>query len=400
MSENTNLITIENLDVNKLPELQGMKEQQIKLVEENPFIEIIDNKTFEEAKKRRTALLKGRTSLESQDKLIASKLTNFRKQVGNVTKELIEITLPHEEKQQEEVKRYEQAKENERLEKERLENERIEKIKNKISDFESYAIDQINKWGASVLTDPEIANEFVQDLDYDFEEFDILYQQAKTRVREFAKSKFNSIQEKENQRLENERLAREKAEADAKLEAIQKQQEKERLEREEKERKEKDVVFEVRKNRLAEIGFSGYNKDSIFYLKNDFKIKLELTVSEIYDADVIEFENIFTNAKKAIQDAKERLEKEQAEKEAREKAEAEALKAKKEAEKKAEKESKERVKRLAKDKAIYKKVLNDTLGSFPIFFDADQVEIREFSELTSNRVEELKNQLLTELENL
>ncbi|QCW21751.1 hypothetical protein [Flavobacterium phage V186] len=56
--------------------------------------------------------------------------------------------------------------------------------------------------------------------------------------------------------------------------------------------------------------------------------------------------------------------------------------------------------RLAKDKAIYKKVLNDTLGSFPIVFDADQVEIREFSELASNRVEELKNKLLTELENL
>ncbi|AIX11900.1 hypothetical protein [Flavobacterium phage FCOV-F14] len=386
MSEN--LITIENLDVNKLPELQGMKEQQIKLVEENPYIEIIDNKTFEEAKKRRTTLLKGRTSLESQDKLIASKLTNFRKQVGNVTKELIEITLPHEEKQQEEVKRYEQVKENERLEKERLEQERIDNIKNKISDFESYAIDQINKWGVSVLTDPEIANEFEEDLDYEFEEFDILYQQAKTRVIEFSKSKFNSIQEKENQRLENERLAREKAESDAKLEAIQNQQEKERLEREQKEREEKEKVFEIRKNRLAEIGLASVQNKFVHADE-----VLEIYKNKVYHADVIDFENIIIDAKKAIQDAKERFEKEKAEKEAREKAEIEAKK-------KADKESKERVKRLAKDKAIYKKVLNDTLGSFPIVFDADQVEIREFSELASNRVEELKNKLLTELENL
>ncbi|ASD51627.1 hypothetical protein [Flavobacterium phage V157] len=384
MSEN--LITIENLDVNKLPELQGIKEQQIKLVEENTYIEIVDNKTFEEAKKRRTALLKGRTSLESQDKLIASKLTNFRKQVGNVTKELIEITLPHEEKQQEEVKRYEQAKENERLEKERLENERIEKIKNKISDFESYAIDQINKWGVSVLTDPEIANEFVEDLDYDFEEFDILYQQAKTRVREFAKSKFNSIQEKENQRLENERLAREKAEADAKLEAIQKQQEKERAEREEKERKEKDNQFKIRINRLQEL-------DVNFDFKHPTFSFYGYSLREIYDADLIEFENLLSDSINAKKEFENQKIKEQAEKEAREKAKAEAKK-------KAEKESKERVKRLAKDKTIYKTVLNDTLGRFPIVFDADQVEIREFSELASNRVEELKNQLLTELENL
>ncbi|ASD51853.1 hypothetical protein [Flavobacterium phage V181] len=380
MSEN--LITIENLDVNKLPELQGIKEQQIKLVEENTYIEIVDNKTFEEAKKRRTALLKGRTSLESQDKLIASKLTNFRKQVGNVTKELIEITLPHEEKQQEEVKRYEQAKENERLEKERLENERIEKIKNKISDFESYAIDQINKWGVSVLTDPEIANEFVEDLDYDFEEFDILYQQAKTRVREFAKSKFNSIQEKENQRLENERLAREKAEADAKLEAIQKQQEKERAEREEKE----DNQFKIRINRLQEL-------DVNFDFKHPTFSFYGYSLREIYDADLIEFENLLSDSINAKKEFENQKIKEQAEKEAREKAKAEAKK-------KAEKESKERVKRLAKDKTIYKTVLNDTLGRFPIVFDADQVEIREFSELASNRVEELKNQLLTELENL
>lgn len=393
MSEN--LITIENLDVNKLPELQGMKEQQIKLVEENPFIEIIDNKTFEEAKKRRTALLKGRTSLESQDKLIASKLANFRKQVGNVTKELIEITLPHEEKQQEEVKRYEQVKEDERLEKERLEQERIEKIKNKIDELETNSYNLINSWGEEVLKDADNSKFAGMDTDFDFEEYDSLFELAKSRVEEYAENRIKLIQEKKNQRLENERLAREKAEADAKLEAIQKQQEKERLEREQKEREEKEKVFEIRLKRFSDAGFDLGDGFEMFSYPN-FKV----TKNEIYNADLIEFENLLSDSINAKKEFENQKIKEQSEKEAREKAEAEELKAKKEAEKKAEKENKERIKRLAKDKAIYKKVLNDTLGRFPIVFDADQVEIREFSELASNRVEELKNQLLTELENL
>lgn len=333
--------------------------------------------------------------MESQDKLIASKLTNFRKQVGNVTKELIEITLPHEEKQQEEVKRYEQVKENERLEKERLEQERIDKIKNKISELENQSIQTINSLNEEALEYFIVSKFTGMDTDFDFEEFDILYQQAKTRVQEHCENKIKSLQEKKNQRLENERLAKEKAEADAKLKAIQEQQEKERSEREEKERKEKDVVFEIRLKRFSDAGFDLGDGFEMFSYPN-----LKLTKNDIYHADLIEFENLLSDSINAKKEFENQKIKEQAEKEAREKAEAEELKAKKKAEKKAEKENKERVKRLAKDKAIYKKVLNDTLGSFPIVFDADQVEIREFSELAAIKVEELKDQLLTELENL
>jgi hypothetical protein len=54
----------------------------------------------------------------------------------------------------------------------------------------------------------------------------------------------------------------------------------------------------------------------------------------------------------------------------------------------------------AKDKAVYKQVLNDQLGRFPIVFDSDQQEVKNFSIEASNRVTDLLNQLLTELENL
>ena len=113
----TELIQIEKIQANFLPELQGWKEKQEVLVKENPFLKIEDNKTYNEAKKRRTSLVAGRTTIQNQDKLIASKIKKFRSNVAEASRELIAITQPHEERQQEEVKRYEQIKADEKAEK-------------------------------------------------------------------------------------------------------------------------------------------------------------------------------------------------------------------------------------------------------------------------------------------
>lgn len=390
MSEN--LITLDSLNAKNLPELKGLKDKQLELVKENPFVEIIDNQSYELAKKHRTALVKGRTSLESQDKLIASKLTAFRKEVKIVTDNLISITLPHEEKQQEEVKRFEQIKENERLERERIENERIEKIKSTISDFESccYALISQMTFQNAKETKETLDKHF--SIDYDAQEFDILYQQAKMRVQSQFDLKHSEVQEKENQRIENERLAREKAEADAKLKAIEEQQEKERAERESKELEQKNQMFEIRKKRLKDIGVILTLEGLFKYLTDGYDYVIA-TKPEVYNADLIVFENIMSDAIITISKAKEEVERVKFEKEAQEKADAE-LKAK------AEKENKARVKRLAKDKAIYKKTLNDTLGRFPLFFDSNEIEVKEFSIEASNRVTDLLKELLTDLENL
>lgn len=390
MSEN--LITLDSLKAKNLPELQGLKDKQLELVKECPFVEIIDNSTYELAKKHRTALVKGRTSLESQDKLIASKLTSFRKEVKSVTDELISITLPHEEKQQEEVKRFEQIKENERLERERLENERIEKIKSTISDFESccYALISQMTFQNAKETKETLDKHF--SIDYDAQEFDILYQQAKNRVQSQFDLKHSEVIEKENQRVENERLAREKAEADAKLKAIEEQQEKERAEREKKEREEKVKVFEIRKNRLAEIGII-LNSLGFFVFPDSKIFVVNYSIENIFDAGVIDFENILTKAKKAIQDAKEeteRLAKQKEEDERLSKLDAENLK----------KENKARVKRLAKDKSEVKKIIQDRFILPKFIIDTDNVEISNFTQDAEDKMARLKEELLTELENL
>jgi hypothetical protein len=265
--------------------------------------------------------------------------------------------------------------------------------------------------------------------DYDFEEFDLLLDQVKDRVARQLLEKTNDITARENQRLENERMKQEIFDVrvnrlkefgyslvddkfvsnefgvtflksnvlnhdsnlfemelnDLKNLRIQAEQAK----RDAELKKQKDEQFEVRKNRLAEIGFlfvpmQGFNH-------REFTINLDSEL--IYNADVLNFEQRLKNARLLVEDnirQKEanKLAKEQADK----KADAEK--------KKADAENKARVKRLAKDKAIYENVLRENLKMLPIVFDSKEKEILDFSAMCSNRIATLLNELLTELNEL
>lgn len=387
------LLKLDDLKATNLPELQGFKQKQEELVKECPFVEIIDNASYEIAKKHRTALLKGRTTLEAQDKVIASKLSNFRKDVKTIIDGLVSITLEHETKQQAEVKRFEEIKEKDRLERERLDELRIKTIKDKISELETSSYEIINNWGVDVLKGAENSVFSGMDTDFDFEEYDILFDQAKERVKKVCDDKINSITEKENQRIENEKLLKEKAESDAKLKEIEEQQAKEKVEREEKEKVEKDKVFEVRKNRLAEIGGVFNEENNLFYNQsNDFVYNAKI----VFDADALEFENLLTDAKNAIQEAKDKAEKAKSEKEAAEKLE-------KENKAKTEKENKARVKRLKTDKEQLKKSIDTVKDSFIseiVFREFANEETENFRKETQNKIDAFFDELLTELENL
>lgn len=297
-------LRLDDLKVSSLPELQGWKEKQEQLVIDNPFVEIIDNKSYEIACKSRTSLLKGRTELEKQDKLIASKLTAFRKDVKSETESLIAITLPSEEKQQEEVKRYENIKAVAKAEEERIERERIEKIEKKISDFESdsYKIIQETNIG-NVELHKTMLDAFVND-EFDYEEYEIMFEQAKIRVQNYWDNKCSEVQEKEQQRLENERLKELNLEVERKAKELQDRLDLEQRERGLKEVQQKDEQFEIRKNRLAEIGFE-YDEWEGFVF-NEFDLIIDS--DSIYDADISNFEKLISNAKKIVADAKEQKE--------------------------------------------------------------------------------------------
>lgn len=398
-------LRLDDLKVSSLPELQGWKEKQEQLVIDNPFIEIIDNKSYEIACKSRTSLVKGRTELEKQDKLIASKLTTFRKDVKSETESLIAITLPSEEKQQEEVKRYENIKALAKAEEERIERERVEKIEKKISDFESdsYKIIQETNIG-NVEEHKTMLDAFVND-EFDYEEYEIMFEQARIRVQSYWDNKCDEIQEKEQQRLENERLKELNLEIERKAKELQDRLDLEQRERELKELQQKDEQFEIRKNRLAEIGFK-YDEWEGFVC-DEFDLKIDS--DSIYDADISNFEKLLSNAKKLVTDAKEQNKiVEQQLKEAQElelllKEKAEKQKAidlelsKKDAER-LKKENAQRVKRLANDK----KVVSESLEVYfsKVYLETENKEILEFIDEANFQIETLKSDLLTQLNNL
>lgn len=243
------LIILEDINANSLPEFQGWKEKQENLVKENPFIEVTDNKTYDEAKKRRTALVTGRTTIEKQDKMIASKIKQFRTKVSELSKELIAITQPHEEKQQEEVKRYEEIKAKEKAEKERIERERIEKIKNNIS---SYYI----KWKSTIDTlelknvetvKQEFEKSTIETKQYD--EYELEFQEKVQILKQQLTEKEIYLLEKEDQRKERERIEAERKKLEEERKAAE---DAARKEREAFEAKQKAAEEKARKEREAE----------------------------------------------------------------------------------------------------------------------------------------------------
>jgi hypothetical protein len=424
------VLNLDELNVNQLPELATFETTQKELVKSNPFVEIIDNKTYEQAKVHRTALIKGRTSLENQEKLIASKLSNFRKSVGEKTKKLIEITLPFEEKQQSEVKRWENIKEAEKAEKERLEQERIDGIKSKINEIETqcYSVIQKITFDTILGTTQEVAN--LLETEFDFEEYDVMFDQMKYRVSNDLMNKTNDLTQREKERKEREDLKKElfevrvnrlkevgfdlhndsfmakegvifyqksfienasSLEFEEVLSDIKKSREdQEQTKRNAEIKRQKDEQFEVRKNRLAEIGFVLKENDG-FYFALDGVEKLALRQGRVYDASITDFEEIMSKAKQDIIDVK-------AKKEANEKAQQEAEKRAAAEQKKAEAENKARIKRLANDKKIISE-------SFEVYFadlhlETENKETKDFIERANFKIAMVKSELLTELNEL
>ncbi|WP_086985253.1 hypothetical protein [Elizabethkingia miricola] len=217
--------SIESLDVNSLPELQGLKEKQIHIRDSNPYVEIIDNKTYEDAKKARTTLVSARTDIEKQEKVISKKINDFKSAVKDVHIELINITKPSEDKQQDEVRRYEAVKEAEKAEKERLEQERINNIKIKIDTLISEAYDIIKILRFSDID--SLSSDFEENLYKtelaQFEEFELDFNEKLIHVKNSLSEKIQALTESENQRLEKlrleeeaKRLAEERAEIERK----------------------------------------------------------------------------------------------------------------------------------------------------------------------------------------
>lgn len=195
------------LDSKNLANLQEWEQKQIKLVEENPFIEITDPKSFKEAKSRRTNLKTGRTDLQNQDKLIGSTVASFRKGTIAETKRLIEITTPSEEKQQAEIDRHQAILDEEKEREAKAEEERIEGLKNKITDTETTLVNIIDGIEYDTIDDDQkFFDEIVQGVtnEVDFQEYEFQFNDMIDKNKLLIKATIENVVKDEEKRLVDE----------------------------------------------------------------------------------------------------------------------------------------------------------------------------------------------------
>lgn len=348
--ETTNVLA--TIKASQLIDVSSWREKQKKLLAENPFFEIVDNKTYEAGKKHRTNVVKGRTELQNQDKLVASTFASIRKEVGSETAVLIEITQPLEDQWQEEVKSWEDRKAKEKEAAEQAEALRIKTINDKIEEIETSCYEIIQKMVFSEIDLSKTQLFAFFTIEFDFEEYDILFEQVKSRVELALDSKVASLTASENQRLDNIRLEEANKEAkrlsdlqasrlteimpyvafgdvvdltnlssleDNVFQAIliakkeyfqldQKKKQKEEQERLAKEEEEKEAIYAIREKRLLELGMQYSDEHDTFWLKeNDDYILLK---DDVIDWSALEFEETFSEVKNIIQEANDKIEKE------------------------------------------------------------------------------------------
>lgn len=195
---------IATLNSDNLVELDGFKNSQLKLVKDHPLVIAKDPKSYSEAKVNRTALKTGRTTIQSQDKIIASTIQTFRK--GTVAKkdELIAITKPGEDLQQESINQWEFGIQWCKDVEEIGEAKRIEGIKNGIKNAKEDLQDVIEGTTFKLIElNEKIFNDKTsQWSENDFHEFDFLFEEMLEEKRMEMVQKIEEVKQDESTRLE------------------------------------------------------------------------------------------------------------------------------------------------------------------------------------------------------
>lgn len=435
------LMLLSNYDLSK-ENLVALKNKHEARVEELILLEKLSLGELKELNSIRGELREPRYLIQKIEKNNVSTFESYKKADKANLKELVDINKLLEDKADSKIKIEDDRKKNEKAELERLEREREANLRKSIDDFESDSYKIIQ---STTIADVDLNKSMLDALvnkEIDYAEFDILFEQARSRVQNAWDLKCNDIQEKENQRLENQRLEKENAEskriselqasrlseilpyiafaeavdltklselsdneyqsvllakkclfeADAKEKQDAKNKlEAENLERENKAKADKEKIFEIRVNRFSEIGMArAFDK---FVHAEDV---LEISFESVINADAIDFETIITDAKLAIEKAKteyEESEKQKAKDLETAKADAERLK----------KENKARVKRLSADKyylsGTFSKIQDVVLSEITsALFENEETET--FRKEVLLKFENLLDQCITELEKL
>lgn len=200
------VIDFEKFSIAQLPELQGKKEEIASVIKANPIVKIVDNSTYELAKKSRTAVKTLRTGLEKEQKDVKKKIKEFVLDVvDGEYSNLVTDVKSAEKQRQDPIDVWEEKKEQERLEKLRLEQERIDGIKGKISLFFT---DWSSRIGSLQFANLEnLSTEFTDAIEkYDkkeLQEFEVLFVDAVSNLTYMFSEKKANLVAQEQIRIDN-----------------------------------------------------------------------------------------------------------------------------------------------------------------------------------------------------
>jgi len=200
------VIDFTQFSVAQLPELKGKKEEIASIIEANPIVEIVDNATYESAKKSRTAVRTLRTSLESEQKTVKKRIKeNVLDVVDKEYDTLVLGVKSAEQSRQSPIDVWEEKKEQEKQEKARLEQERIDNIKSVIQkfrdDWESVISDLV--FGNIDPTKADFEKDCADFIRDDLAEFDVLFDREVSFLTDFLNSKVKTLTEQEQIRIDN-----------------------------------------------------------------------------------------------------------------------------------------------------------------------------------------------------
>jgi len=429
-STDKSLMLLSNHDLAK-ENLNALHEKHKARVTELVALEVLSPAELKELNTCRAELREPRYLIQNIEKNNISVFEAYKKTDKANLKELIEINRELEDIASDKIKAEDDRKKLEKEDEQKAEENRIAKIKKDIENIETYCSEIVQKMTFENMKVSAESIEQSLNTEYDFEEYDLLFDQVKARVTKSLLDRTNDITERENQRLENEKMKQEIFQvrvnrlkelgfsinekdvfvhkdlfagiatesiyectssefeqmlSDAKLSIEKVEQDK----RDSETKRQQDEQFEVRKKRFFEADFNITDNLQFFFSK-EFK-DVSIHTDKVFRASVTEFEEILSEAKQHVVDAQKKREQDELDKQ--EQIKQDAL-----AKKKSDAENKARVKRLAEDKHLLEE--NIQLAFVPIQdVSIKNQEAIDFVSYANLQIGQLKADLLTQLNDL
>ena len=209
------VFNVEKFSIEQLPEFKAKKDEIEAVIALHPIVEIIDNSTYEAAKKSRTAVKTLRTGLEKEQSDVKRKIKNNIIDVVDKEYDLLVLDVKKQESDRQiPITTYETELEAKRQEKARLEQQRVDNIKREINDYVASWKDAFNLMSFESIE--KVSADFLESYtSYDLtilEEFEALFPSKIEELTQYLADKTSSLTDAENTRLEIIRLEKEAAE--------------------------------------------------------------------------------------------------------------------------------------------------------------------------------------------